>query len=129
MVDMFAALLYYNSAVCVSRIGKGFVLFSRIYCAALDAIDAVIVQAEADVSDGLPVFDMVGLPASEVREAKERVRVAMKNSGYLLPPKRITVNLSPADIRKDGTAFDLPIAVAVLASAGWMRWLRNTVVT
>lgn len=95
-------------------------MFSRIYCAALDAIDAVIVQAEADVSDGLPVFDMVGLPASEVKEAKERVRVAMKNSGYLLPPKRITVNLSPADIRKDGTAFDLPIAVAVLASAGYL---------
>ena len=103
-----------------SRIGKGYGLFSRIYCAALDAIDAVIVQAEADVSDGLPVFDMVGLPASEVREAKERVRVAMKNSGYLLPPKRITVNLSPADIRKDGTAFDLPIAVAVLAAAGYL---------
>lgn len=95
-------------------------MFSRIHCAALDAIDAVIVQAEADVSDGLPVFDMVGLPASEVREAKERVRVAMKNSGYILPPKRITVNLSPADIRKDGTAFDLPIAVAVLASAGYL---------
>lgn len=95
-------------------------MFSRIYCAALDAINAVIVQAEADVSDGLPVFDMVGLPASEVREAKERVRVAMKNSGYLLPPKRITVNLSPADIRKDGTAFDLPIAVAVLTAAGYL---------
>lgn len=95
-------------------------MFSRIYCAALDAIDAVIVQAEADVSDGLPVFDMVGLPASEVREAKERVRVAMKNSGYLLPPKRITVNLSPADIRKDGTAFDLPIAVAVLVATGYL---------
>lgn len=103
-----------------SRIGKGFDLFSRVYCAALDAIEAVIVQAETDISDGLPVFDMVGLPASEVREAKERVRVAMKNSGYLLPPKRITVNLSPADIRKDGTAFDLPIAVSVLASAGYL---------
>lgn len=102
----------------VPDLGKGLEVFSRIYCAALDAIDAVIVQAEADVSDGLPVFDMVGLPASEVREAKERVRVAMKNSGYLLPPKRITVNLSPADIRKDGTAFDLPIAVAVLVAAG-----------
>ena len=95
-------------------------MFSRIFCAALDAIDAVIVQAEADVSDGLPVFDMVGLLASEVKEAKERVRVAMKNSGYLLPPKRITVNLSPADIRKDGTAFDLPIAVSVLVAAGYL---------
>jgi len=95
-------------------------VFSRIFCAALDAIDAVIVQAEADVSDGLPVFDMVGLLASEVKESKERVRVAMKNSGYLLPPKRITVNLSPADIRKDGTVFDLPIAVAVLVAAGYL---------
>lgn len=95
-------------------------MFSRIFCAALDAIDAVIVQAEADVSDGLPVFDMVGLLASEVKESKERVRVAMKNSGYLLPPKRITVNLSPADIRKDGTVFDLPIAVAVLVAAGYL---------
>ena len=95
-------------------------MFSRIFCAALDAIDAVIVQVEADVSDGLPVFDMVGLLASEVKESKERVRVAMKNSGYLLPPKRITVNLSPADIRKDGTVFDLPIAVAVLVAAGYL---------
>jgi len=95
-------------------------LFSRIYCAALDGIDAVIVQVEADVSDGLPVFDMVGLPASEVKEAKDRVRVALKNSGYLLPAKRITVNLSPADIRKDGTVFDVPIAVAVLTSAGYL---------
>lgn len=100
-------------------------MFSRIYCAALDAIDAVVVQAEADVSDGLPVFDMVGLLASEVREAKERVRVALKNSGYLLPPKRITVNLSPADIRKDGTAFDLPIAVSVLTAAGYLS-AKNT---
>lgn len=95
-------------------------MFSRVYCAALDAIEAVIVKAEADVSDGLPVFDMVGLLASEVKEAKERVRVALKNSGYYLPPKRITVNLSPADIRKDGTAFDVPIAVAVLSAAGYL---------
>lgn len=100
--------------------GKGLKLFSRTYCAALDGINAVIVQAEADVSDGLPVFDMVGLLSSEVREAKERVRVAMKNSGYILPPKRITVNLSPADIRKEGTAFDLSIAVAILVSAGYL---------
>jgi len=96
-------------------------MFSRMYCAALEGINAVIVQAEADVSDGLPVFDMVGLLSSEVREAKERVRVALKNSGYILPPKRITVNLSPADIRKEGTAFDLPVAVAVLVAAGYLN--------
>lgn len=104
----------------VPGIGKGKELFSRIYCAALDGIEAVVVQAEADVSDGLPVFDMVGLPASEVKEAKDRVRVALKNSGYLLPAKRITVNLSPADLRKDGTVFDVPIAVAVLTAAGYL---------
>ena len=95
-------------------------MFSRIYCATLNGIEAVIIQAESDVSDGLPVFDMVGLLSSEVREAKERVRVALRNSGYIFPPKRITVNLSPADIRKEGTAFDLPIAVAVLVAAGYL---------
>lgn len=91
-------------------------MFSKISCAVLDAINANIVMVEADISDGLPVFDMVGLLASEVREARERVRVAMKNSGYLLPPRRITVNLSPADIRKEGTAFDVAIAVAILSA-------------
>lgn len=96
-------------------------MFSRMYCAALEGINAVIVHAEADVSDGLPVFDMVGLLSSEVREAKERVRVAIKNSGYILPPKRITVNLSPADIRKEGTAFDLPVAVSVLVASGYLK--------
>lgn len=105
----------------VSRLGKGINMFSKMYCAALEGINAVIVHAEADVSDGLPVFDMVGLLSSEVREAKERVRVAIKNSGYVLPPKRITVNLSPADIRKEGTAFDLPVAVSVLVASGYLK--------
>ena len=95
-------------------------MFSKIFSAALEAISASIIRVEADISDGLPVFDMVGLLSSEVREAKERVRVALKNSGFNFPPRRITVNLSPADIRKDGTAFDLPIAIAVLAAAGFV---------
>ncbi|HHT87770.1 MAG TPA: YifB family Mg chelatase-like AAA ATPase [Clostridiales bacterium] len=93
-------------------------MFSKAYSAVIHGIDGLIVSVEADVSDGLPLFDMVGLLNSEVREARERVRIALKNSGYMLPAKRITVNLSPADIRKEGTAFDLPVAVAILTAFG-----------
>lgn len=94
------------------------VMFSKVYSAVIHGIDGLIVSVEADVSDGIPLFDMVGLLNSEVKEARERVRIALKNSGYMLPAKRITVNLSPADIRKEGTAFDLPVAVAILTAFG-----------
>lgn len=97
---------------------EGVNMFSKAYSAAIHGIDGLIVSVEADVSDGLPVFDMVGYLASEVKEARERVRIALKNSGYMLPAKRITVNLSPADIRKEGTAFDLPVAIAILVAFG-----------
>lgn len=93
-------------------------MFSMAYSAVIHGIDGLIVSVEADVSDGLPLFDMVGLLNSEVKEARERVRIALKNSGYRLPAKRITVNLSPADIRKEGTAFDLPVAIAILTAFG-----------
>ena len=73
---------------------------------------------EADISDGLPAINMVGMLSSEVKEAGERVRTALKNTGFSIPPKRITVNLSPADIKKQGTSYDLPIAAAILASLG-----------
>ena len=81
-------------------------------------IDGILVTVEADISDGLPSCDMVGVLASEVKEAKERVRTALKNSGFHLPPKRITVNLSPADLRKSGSGFDFPIAIAILCALG-----------
>ena len=93
-------------------------MYSKVYSAAIRGVSMEIVSVETDVSDGLPCFDMVGLLNSEVREAKERVRSAIKNTGYLLPPKRITVNLSPADIRKEGSSFDLPIAIGILNSLG-----------
>jgi len=93
-------------------------MFSKAYSATIHGIDGLIVSVEADVSDGLPLFDMVGLLNSEVKEARERVRIALKNSGFMLPAKRITVNLSPADIRKEGTVFDLPVAVAILTAFG-----------
>jgi len=93
-------------------------LFSKVQSVALNGMDAYLVRVEADISDGLPQFLMVGYLSSEVKEAGERVRTALKNTGISLPPKRITVNLAPASIRKAGTRFDLPVAAALLASLG-----------
>lgn len=104
-------------------------MFSKAYSAAIRGIDGVIITVETDVSDGLPMYDMVGYLSSEVREAKERVKIAMKNSGFRLPPKRVTVNLAPANLRKEGTAFDLAIAVSILMSYGFLTQmaLKDTV--
>lgn len=93
-------------------------MYSVVNSAVIRGTDSVVVQVEADVCDGLPSFEMVGILASEVREAKERVRSALRNLGYRLAPKKITVNLCPADIPKRGTGFDLPIALAALAAYG-----------
>lgn len=95
-------------------------MFSSVLSAVICGIECQGIHVEADVSDGLPGFAMVGYLGSQVREAQERVRTALKNSGIMLRPKRITVNLSPADLRKDGTAFDLPIALAVLSAYGYL---------
>ncbi|MBQ9120650.1 MAG: YifB family Mg chelatase-like AAA ATPase [Lachnospiraceae bacterium] len=95
-------------------------MFSKTYGAAILGIDAQMIQVEADVSDGLPGYELVGYLSSEVREAKERVRVAIHNAGFVLPPKKVTINLSPADLRKEGTAFDLPIAIAILTASGYL---------
>jgi len=86
-------------------------MYSIVTTAILQGIDSLPVCVEADVSDGLPVFEMVGFLASEVRESKERVRTALRNCGHQLPAKRITINLSPSNIRKSGNGFDLPITV------------------
>lgn len=91
-------------------------MFSKVYTAAILGVEARLVEVEADISDGLPGFDMVGYLSSEVREARERVRTSLRNSGFRLPPKRITLNLSPADLRKSGNGFDLPIAVAIMGA-------------
>ena len=93
-------------------------MFSMILSAAVLGVEARPVQVEADVCDGLPMFCMVGDLSPEVREAADRVRTALKNTGIQIPPKRITVNLSPADIRKQGTRYDLPVAAALLAAFG-----------
>jgi len=86
--------------------------------AAVFGIEAFPVHVEVDVTFGLPSFTMVGLPDPSVRESRDRVRSAIRNSGFEFPPHRITVNLAPADVRKAGSSFDLPIALGILAAAG-----------
>lgn len=93
-------------------------MFSKILSCGIRGVEGYPVMVEADVSDGLPGFVMVGYLSQEVREAEQRVRTALKNTGYSLPPKKVTINLSPADVRKEGTAYDLAIAAAVLCSLG-----------
>lgn len=93
-------------------------MYSKIATAAVHGIVSMIVQVETDVCNGMPEFEMVGILSSEVREAKARIRAAIRNTGLTLPPKRVTVNLCPADVRKSGTGFDLPIALSVLAAYG-----------
>ena len=93
-------------------------MFSKVYGADVAGIEARVICIEADVSEGLPVFDMVGFLASAVKEARERVRIAIRHMGIRFPAKRITVNLSPANLRKEGTSFDLPIAISLLTAFG-----------
>ncbi len=92
--------------------------FSTILSAAVQGLGVEAVRVEADISNGLPVFHMVGYLSSEVKEAAERVRTAVKNSGITLPPQRIVINLAPATVYKKGASFDLPIAAALLTSLG-----------
>lgn len=94
-------------------------MFSTIISGGLYGVEAYLVQVEVDISTGLPGFGMVGFLGAEVREARERVQVALRNAGFEIPPMKITVNLAPADRRKEGTAFDLPVAIGVLASMGY----------
>lgn len=84
--------------------------FGTIMSAAIEGLHVEMVQVETDISNGLPVFHMVGYLSSEVKEASERVRTAMHNSGIQIPAKKIIINLSPAAVRKRGSSFDLPIA-------------------
>jgi magnesium chelatase family protein len=93
-------------------------MLARAHSGALIGVDAVLVEVEVDMSIGLPYFNVVGLPEGAVKESKVRVISALRNAGYELPQKRITVNLAPADIRKEGAAFELPIALAALEAGG-----------
>ncbi len=93
-------------------------MLAKASSCAVVGLEGALVEVEVDISfGGLPVFAIVGLPDAAVNEAKERVRAAIKNSGAIFPLKRITVNLAPADLRKEGPAYDLPIAIAVLMAS------------
>jgi magnesium chelatase family protein len=93
-------------------------MLAQLLSGAILGVEARLIRVEVDLSAGLPGTSVVGLPESAVREGKERVTAALQNSGYPVPPRRITVNLAPADLRKEGSAFDLPIALGILAASG-----------
>jgi len=96
-------------------------MLSRVLSAAILGIDAYQVEVEVDIALGLPAFSTVGLPEGAVKESKDRVKAAIKNAGYEYPERRITVNLAPADIKKEGSIFDLPIAIGILSASGIIK--------
>ncbi|HEX8732975.1 MAG TPA: magnesium chelatase domain-containing protein, partial [Ktedonobacterales bacterium] len=89
-------------------------MLAKVRSCAVVGLEGAIVEVEVDIAHGLPFFGLVGLPDTAVNEAKERVRAAIKNSGAIFPLKRVVVNLAPADLRKAGPAYDLPIAIGIL---------------
>ncbi len=99
-------------------------MLAKVLSSALIGIDAILVDVEVDLAPGLPAFATVGLPDGAVKESKDRVRAALKNSGYDFPARRITANLAPADIKKEGAAYDLPISIGILAATGVVKPAR-----
>lgn len=96
-------------------------MFSRLKSVGLFGIESYMIEVEADVSTGLPAFDIVGLPDTAVKESRDRVRAAVKNSGFKFPVGRITVNLAPADLKKEGSVYDLPVLIAILKASGQLK--------
>jgi magnesium chelatase family protein len=96
-------------------------MLAIVLSSAVLGVDAMLVEVEVDLAKGLPVFSTVGLPDNAVKESRDRVKSAIKNSGYSFPAKRITVNLAPADVKKEGTAFDLPVALGILMAEGMVE--------
>lgn len=96
-------------------------MYAKVYGATIEGLEGVVVTVEVDISQGLPVFDIVGLPNQAVKESRERVRAAIKNSHFEFPMRRIVVNLGPAEIRKSSPGLDLPIAIGILAASGQIK--------
>ena len=90
---------------------------TQILCATFFGVEGVLISVEIDICNGLPCFNIVGLADTSVKEAKDRVRAAIVNSGYEFPVNKITINLAPADIKKEGALFDLPIAIGILIAS------------
>ena len=95
-------------------------MLAKVLSSTLLGVEACLIEVEVDLANGLPTFTTVGLPDASIRESRDRVKAAMANSGFSFPLKRITVNLAPAHLRKEGTAFDLPIALGILQAAGYI---------
>lgn len=93
-------------------------MFAKVYGSTTFGLQGMLITVEADIANGIPGWDIVGLPDTSVRESRERVRAAIKNSGFEFPNRRITINLAPADIKKDSAGLDLPIAIGILAASG-----------
>ncbi len=93
-------------------------MLAKVCSVAVNGLEAYPVQVEVDLAGGLPLFTVVGLPDATVRESRDRVRSALRNSGFSFPQRRVTVNLAPADLPKEGAGFELPIAVGILAAEG-----------
>ena len=93
-------------------------MFAHTFGSTTLGLNGILIHVEVDIANGIPAFEIVGLPDTAVRESRERVRAAIKNSGFEFPARRITVNLAPADIKKDSSGLDLPIAIAILAAVG-----------
>src|SRR5437879_12358915 len=96
-------------------------MLAMVLSCAVVGLDGALVEVEVDLAQGLPAFTIVGLPDTAVNEAKERVRAAIRNSGLAFPMRRITVNLAPADLKKEGPSYDLPIAVGILLASGQLE--------
>jgi magnesium chelatase family protein len=92
-------------------------VLAKVLTCAVVGLDGALVEVEADIGMGLPAFTVVGLPDAAVQESRERIRAAIKNSGCVLPMRRVTMNLAPADLKKEGPAYDLPIALAVVMAS------------
>ena len=93
-------------------------MLAKAYSVGLLGIDGFSVCVEADITGGLPGFEIVGLPDAAVKESKERIRSGIKNSGYVFPSKKLIINLAPANLRKEGPGYDLPIAVSIMSASG-----------
>lgn len=111
--------MYNNKAVIPNWEVKN--LFSRLKSVGLFGIESYMIEVEADVSNGLPAFDIVGLPDNAVKESRDRVRAAVKNNGLKFPVGRITINLAPANLKKEGSIYDLPVLIAVLKASGQLK--------
>src|SRR3990172_1268624 len=96
-------------------------MLSRVLSSMITGVDASIVEVEVDLVFGLPIFTIVGLPDAAVRESRERVKSALRNAGFKIPKKKITVNLAPANLRKEGALYDLPVAIAILCAEGFVN--------